>query len=60
MPRRRHDLRQPEPDPAPRLPATARHCLVCNVRLSSYNPNPYCWQHTIGHPWRGPTAKPKF
>jgi hypothetical protein len=37
-----------------------RQCRVCHVRLSAYNPNPYCWQHMIGQPWRGPTAKPKF
>ena len=38
----------------------ARRCTVCAVRLSAYNPNPNCWRHTIGHPWRGPTAKPKY
>jgi hypothetical protein len=37
-----------------------RACQVCGIKLSSYNPGPNCWQHTIGHPWRGPTAKPKF
>jgi hypothetical protein len=37
-----------------------RHCRVCGVKLSAYNRNPYCWQHTIGHPWRGPTARPKY
>lgn len=36
-----------------------RLCGVCNVKLSSYNPGPDCWQHTIGKPWQGPTAKPK-
>ena len=35
-------------------------CSVCGTKLSSYNPGPNCWQHTIGYPWRGPTAKPKF
>ncbi|HJP66002.1 MAG TPA: hypothetical protein VKA30_06840 [Actinomycetota bacterium] len=38
----------------------ARFCSVCEVRLSRYNPGPNCWQHTLGWPWRGPTAKPKF
>jgi hypothetical protein len=37
-----------------------RHCQVCDVKLSSYNPGPNCWSHTIGYPWRGPTAKPKY
>ncbi len=37
-----------------------RRCRVCQVKLSGYNPGPNCWQHTIGHPWRGPTARPKF
>ena len=40
--------------------ASERRCTVCEVKLSSYNPGPNCWSHTIGHPWRGPTAKPKF
>jgi len=37
-----------------------RCCSVCDVKLSLYNPGPNCWQHTLGWPWRGPTAKPKF
>ncbi len=37
-----------------------RSCTVCGVKLSSYNPGPNCWQHTIGYPWRGPSAKPRF
>ena len=37
-----------------------RRCEVCGVRLSAYNPGPNCWQHTIGFPWRGPTAKPRY
>ena len=40
--------------------ANPRRCEVCGVKLSSYNPNPNCWRHTIGHPWRGPTARPKY
>jgi len=47
-------------DDTPSAAATERRCPECGVRLSSYNPGPNCWQHTIGHPWRGPTAKPKF
>lgn len=37
----------------------ARTCPVCDERLSSYNPGPNCYRHTVGIPWRGPTAKPK-
>ena len=44
----------------PRKPSDVRHCEVCGVKLSSYNPGPNCWQHTIGYPWRGPSAKPKY
>ncbi len=40
--------------------AAERRCEICETKLSSYNPGPNCWQHTIGHPWRGPTAKPKY
>jgi hypothetical protein len=40
--------------------AGERRCAECDVKLSNYNPGPNCWQHTIGYPWRGPTAKPKF
>jgi hypothetical protein len=37
-----------------------RVCSVCGTKLSSYNPGPNCWQHTIGYPWRGPSAKPRY
>ena len=37
-----------------------KSCSVCGVKLSAYNPNPTCWQHTIGHPWREPSAKPRY
>lgn len=39
---------------------TARTCSVCGIKLSAYNPGPNCWQHTIGYPWRGPSAKPRY
>lgn len=38
----------------------ARTCEACGTKLSSYNPGPNCWQHTIGNPWRGPSAKPRY
>ena len=59
MARSSQDLKDHEPDPA-RERSDARECRVCEIKLSAYNPNPYCWQHMIGQPWRGPTAKPKF
>jgi hypothetical protein len=37
-----------------------RVCSVCGIKLSAYNPGPNCWQHTIGYPWRGPSAKPRY
>jgi hypothetical protein len=53
------DLTEQQPEHAREQPA-GRQCRVCGIKLSAYNPNPYCWQHMIGQPWRGPTAKPKF
>lgn len=40
--------------------AEQRTCSVCGTKLSAYNPGPNCWQHTIGYPWRGPSAKPRY
>jgi len=37
-----------------------RRCPSCGMKLSLYNPGPHCWQHTIGRPWRGPSAKPRL
>ncbi|HMC36627.1 MAG TPA: hypothetical protein VKK30_02035 [Actinomycetota bacterium] len=37
-----------------------RRCQECGMKLSLYNPGPHCWQHTMGWPWRGPSAKPRF
>lgn len=41
-------------------PETDRRCELCHVKLSAYNPGPNCWQHTMGWPWRGPSAKPRY
>lgn len=46
-----------EEEKAEKAPVT---CSVCGTKLSSYNPGPNCWQHTIGFPWRGPSAKPRY
>ncbi|GAC1324557.1 MAG: hypothetical protein NVSMB13_06150 [Mycobacteriales bacterium] len=45
--------------PVAKVGSTRRSCPECGERLSSYNPGPNCWTHTVGIPWRGPTAKPK-
>jgi hypothetical protein len=47
-------------DPKEGTDKDERACTVCGVKLSSYNPGPNCWQHTIGYPWRGPSAKPRY
>ena len=47
-------------EPQPTRTQGVRRCPECGVRLSLYNPGPNCWQHTIGWPWRGPSAKPRF
>ena len=44
----------------PKQVSGERACQECGVRLSSYNPNPTCWQHTMGHPWQGPNNPPKY
>jgi hypothetical protein len=44
----------------PRRPRQDRRCGECGVKLSLYNPGPNCWQHTIGWPWRGPSAPPRY
>lgn len=44
--------------PVPRVLSPGRSprvCPVCGERLSSYNPGPNCYSHTIDLPWRGPT-----
>jgi hypothetical protein len=62
MPEQHRELPAHEgvPQHAERGRASSRTCAVCGVKLSQYNPGPHCWQHTIGHPWRGPSAKPRF
>lgn len=42
------------------MDGVVKACPVCGVRLSAYNPGPNCWRHTIGQPWRGPSAKPRY
>jgi hypothetical protein len=48
-----------ESEPHRRVPAGVRTCTECGVKLSRYNPNSTCWQHAIGRPWRGPSARPR-
>ena len=55
------DLSDEPDDTVPRVKRDPnRTCSVCGVKLSLYNPGPHCWQHTIGWPYRGPSAKPRF
>ena len=34
-------------------------CGECGVRLSSYNPGPNCFTHTLDIPWKGPGVRPR-
>ena len=45
--------------PVPKAHDGNRNCAVCDERLSSYNPGPNCYRHTVGMPWRGPAGKPR-
>jgi hypothetical protein len=49
-----------EHEEKPSAAEAGQSCSVCGIKLSSYNPGPNCWQHTIGYPWRGPSAKPRY
>ena len=62
MDKDRDQVSPPADEMAPPGPkgTAERRCEVCGVKLSLYNPGPHCWQHTIGHPWRGPSARPRF
>lgn len=44
-------MRRPQ---APSAERRRRACEVCGERLSSYNPGPNCYAHTVGLPWKGP------
>ncbi len=48
---------KPVSQPVAPASARARVCPVCGERLSSYNPGPNCYTHTVGIPWRGPTQR---
>lgn len=41
--------------PVPKANDGKRDCPVCGQRLSSYNPGPNCYKHTIGALWGGPS-----
>ena len=34
-------------------------CSECDARLSSYNPGPNCFAHTLDVPWKGPGGWPR-
>ncbi len=52
----RRRVRRPRGRPIP----GDRRCQACDTKLSTYNPGPYCWQHSMGWPWRGPAAGPRY
>jgi hypothetical protein len=39
------------------LQATRQACTECGARLSSYNPGPNCFAHTLDVPWKGPGVR---
>lgn len=47
-----------EGKPVPKANDGRSTCSVCGARLSSYNPGPNCYTHTVSVPWRGPFAGP--
>jgi hypothetical protein len=49
-----------DPGDAPKRFERKRACGVCGVALSAYNEGPNCYRHSVGMPWRGPSAKPKL
>lgn len=49
----------PTPGPVPKSTAGRLACGECGARLSSYNPGPNCYAHTLDVPWRGPGARPR-
>lgn len=38
---------------------TRAACTSCGVPLSSYNPGPNCYAHTLDLPWKGPGVRPR-
>jgi hypothetical protein len=43
--------------PKARQPRAA--CTECGAALSSYNPGPNCYAHTLDIPWKGPGVRPR-
>lgn len=43
----------------PRPGERGRACPVCGAQLTSYNPGPNCYRHTVAVPWRGPGTPQK-
>jgi ribosomal protein L34E len=37
--------------------ATQPGCQECGAALSSYNPGPNCYAHTLDIPWKGPGVR---
>jgi hypothetical protein len=45
--------------PVHKARSEAAQCATCGVKLSSYNPGPHCYAHTLDVPWKGPGARPR-
>lgn len=43
----------------PRAGTTRATCTECGAPLSSYNPGPNCYAHTLDIPWKGPGVRPR-
>jgi hypothetical protein len=45
------------PDALRRVPRAPATCSECGAKLSSYNPGPNCYAHTLDIPWKGPGVR---
>jgi len=45
--------------PVPKAREDTAECATCGARLSSYNPGPHCYAHTVDVPWKGPGPRPR-
>jgi hypothetical protein len=57
--RRADSTSRPATTSAGKAQAGAQACTECGARLSSYNPGPNCFAHTLDIPWKGPGVRPR-
>ena len=48
---------RPATKPGTKTQAGPKACTECGARLSSYNPGPNCFAHTLDVPWKGPGVR---